>query len=142
VRIWGTTVNQNSGVLNNFFFKNKQDTLTLDWNFFDPDFGFKFKHIFTTAPSFKDNVILTGSVLGNTFTKVSIKPKFNRYRLIFFIILFGVFSLTIGFSIFKGYDELIKSKGDGIAAFVIFFAITLIWSLFIYDYWNSYTIPF
>lgn len=98
-----------SGV-SNFKLIPKKEDLKIDWDYFDPGFGFKFQVIYTGNDLTK--IVVSGNVLGSKVKQLKTKSKegeLGRNLLIIFVFVFAVFgSIAIWYAYFKSDRALSK----------------------------------
>ncbi|MFD2565525.1 hypothetical protein [Aquimarina rubra] len=92
---------QTNPEISNFKLKQFENELIVDWDYFDPKFGFEFQVIYSGTE--ETQIEMEGYIIGAKVKKVALRPKgaFNKY--------FGIFALIVNiylvFIVFKDFKR-------------------------------------
>ncbi|MCF6347272.1 MAG: hypothetical protein L3J20_03110 [Flavobacteriaceae bacterium] len=128
---------------NNFSLNMRGDSLELSWKYFDPKYGLKIRHIYSSKN--KGFPIIEGSVLGNDLKRVQInKSYWGKLGGLLAFFFFGALTLYAVMNLVK--DVLRDKKVEDIFLLLFWFSffILLVYLLFqiTLDFINHYESPF
>ena len=94
-------VNQTNPEISNFKVEHNSNELLIDWDYFDPKFGFELQIIYSGVA--ESEIKVSGYVLGREIKKVSTRKPASSFHYILIINL--VLFIILAFAFFKIYKE-------------------------------------
>ena len=128
---------QTNPEIGNFKLNQIENELIVDWDYFDPKFGFEFQVIYSGTE--ETQIEMDGYIIGTKVEKVTLRPNggFSKYFGIFMLI----FHLFLAFFIFRDFNRA-EWKYYLFQSFILMIGFTITWWINNKYFFSGYISPF